>query len=59
LTAVLYDRKEVIDALARHTIIGPNGELDELKGVAIFLASPASDYITGQTILGDRGWTAK
>lgn len=59
LTSVLYDQKEVIDALARQTIIGRNGELEDLKGLAIFLASPASDYITGQTIYLDGGWTAK
>lgn len=59
LTSVLYDKEEVIDALARQTIIGRNGELSDLKGVAIFLASPASDYITGQTIYLDGGWSAK
>ncbi|MGU9956638.1 MAG: SDR family oxidoreductase [Arenicellales bacterium WSBS_2016_MAG_OTU3] len=44
---------------AGQTAIGRNGELQDLDGVAIFLASKASDYITGQTLFVDGGFTAK
>ena len=41
------------------TAIGRNGKLKDLDGITVFLASPASDYITGQTIYVDGGFTAK
>jgi len=59
LTAPLYDDQKVIDALARQTIIGRNGEMSDLAGLIIFLSSRASDYITGQLIFLDGGWSAK
>ena len=40
------------------TFIGRNGELEDLAGTAIFLASRASDYVTGQTIFVDGGFSA-
>ena len=40
------------------TPMGRWGYLDEIEGLAIFLASPASDFITGQSIRIDGGWTA-
>jgi len=39
------------------TPLGRWGYLPELEGAVIFLASPASDFITGQTIYVDGGWT--
>ncbi len=34
------------------------GDPDDLKGIAVFLASEASDYVTGQVIFVDGGWMA-
>jgi NAD(P)-dependent dehydrogenase (short-subunit alcohol dehydrogenase family) len=45
-------------ALAARTMIGRNGEPSDFAGVAVFLASAASDYITGQTIYVDGGFSA-
>jgi NAD(P)-dependent dehydrogenase (short-subunit alcohol dehydrogenase family) len=39
------------------TPMGRWGYLPELEGTVIFLASKASDFITGQTIYVDGGWT--
>ena len=38
--------------------LGRLGETDDLIGACIFLASKASDFITGQTIFVDGGITA-
>lgn len=59
LTAPLFEDPKVIDALARQTIIGRNGLPEDLDGLTVFLASPASGYITGQTLFLDGGWSAK
>ena len=41
------------------TAIGRNGELEDLAGAIVFLASDASAYVTGQTLAVDGGFTAK
>ncbi|HUZ23579.1 MAG TPA: SDR family oxidoreductase [Streptosporangiaceae bacterium] len=45
-------------ALAARTMRGRNGEPADFAGAAIFLASPASDYVTGQVIRVDGGFSA-
>ena len=59
LTAPVFDDDDTTKRLANCTAIGRNGELKDLDGVTVFLASSASDYITGQTIPVDGGFTAK
>ncbi len=45
-------------ALAARTMIGRNGLPDDFAGAAVFLASPSSDYVTGQVIRVDGGFSA-
>lgn len=59
LTAAVFDDAARADRNAAQTCIGRNGMLDDLVGPAVFLASPASDYVTGQTLFVDGGFTAK
>jgi len=59
LTAPVYQNPDMLNKLAAQTAIGRNGELADLDGVTIFLAAAASDYITGQIIHLDGGFTAK
>ena len=59
LTAAVFDDAATAQRLSDSTAIGRNGELEDLDGVTVFLASNASNYITGQTIPVDGGFTAK
>jgi 2-deoxy-D-gluconate 3-dehydrogenase len=46
------------DRLLQRIPLGRFAAPDDLAGVFVFLAAAASDYITGQVLLVDGGWTA-
>jgi len=54
----LRDDPERFNFINERTPMGRWGYLPEMEGIVIFLAAPASDFITGQTIYIDGGWTA-
>ena len=58
LTAPVVADRERWQKMADSTFIGRNGELHDLRGTAVFLASRASDYVTGQTLFVDGGFSA-
>ena len=54
----IWDDPEAEAALRRATPIGRLGETRDIAGTALFLASDASAFLTGQTIVVDGGLTA-
>jgi NAD(P)-dependent dehydrogenase (short-subunit alcohol dehydrogenase family) len=45
--------------LSAHAVLGHAARAEELDGPFLFLASDASSYITGQTLLVDGGWSCR
>lgn len=52
-------RENVLDAMLSYIPLRKAGEADDIKGLAVFLASGASDYLTGAVIPLDGGMAAK
>ncbi|MGW0769973.1 SDR family NAD(P)-dependent oxidoreductase [Streptomyces sp. NPDC002676] len=55
LNARLSSDPEKVTALAARTMVGRNGLAEDFEGAAVFLASRASAYVTGQAIFVDGG----
>ncbi|MHC4584335.1 MAG: SDR family NAD(P)-dependent oxidoreductase [Planctomycetota bacterium] len=55
--AVLYENKEWLKYITDRIPLNRPGKPNDLDGTVVFLASDASEYITGQIILVDGGFT--
>lgn len=58
MTDVFYQDQNWVDRMTAQMPLGRLGALDDLIGTAIFLAAPASAYITGQCVVVDGGYLA-
>jgi gluconate 5-dehydrogenase len=59
LTAAVAADPAQVEALAARTMAGRNGLPDDFAGAAVFLASAAAGYVTGQAIFVDGGFSAR
>lgn len=51
----LWENPKAVDYVNSATPLGRIGDPDDISGVAVFLASPAAKFVTGQTIVADGG----
>ncbi|QAS50827.1 SDR family NAD(P)-dependent oxidoreductase [Halobacillus litoralis] len=57
LTEQLLQDKDYVQLILDRTPLNRIGKLEELSGAAVFLASEAGNYMTGQTLFVDGGMT--
>jgi NAD(P)-dependent dehydrogenase (short-subunit alcohol dehydrogenase family) len=57
MTEAIFSDPAAAVATAARTMAGRNGLTADFAGLAVFLASPACEYVTGQTIFVDGGFS--
>jgi len=55
---LIRTQPQLYDKVRSRSAVGRLGEIEDVVGVLVFLASPAAGYVTGQTIFVDGGYTA-
>ena len=58
LTLATFDDPEKINWVKSKIKLGRTGEVEDIMGAAVYLASDASSLVTGTSILIDGGWTS-
>lgn len=58
MTEQVFKDSDAMKHILSRTPLGRTGESTDLKAALLYLASPASNYVTGQTLFVDGGWTA-
>lgn len=56
MTESLFKDQQKVEWMESRIPLKRTGDTEDVKGAAVFLASDASEYITGQTIYVDGGW---